>query len=225
MINLYLIDADETLLDFDMAEKTAFSMTANAYGLNSSPALLERYRKIKHRLSNSAEQQTTDRETLMAKRFELLFEESGIVQDSTAFNNQYLCFLSQQGQLIPGALHVCRQLAKRAPIGIVTNGIASSQRKRLTVSGIMPWIRYVIISEEAGAQKPAAAFFKYALQQANHPSTAGVLMVGDSISTDMEGAKNYGLKTCLFDPKNRHADYPADYRIQQLQQLLDIHPT
>ena len=80
----------------------------------------------------------------------------------------------------------------------------------------------VFISEEMGASKPSAAYFDLAFAGIGQPDKKDVLIIGDSLTSDMKGGLDYGIDTCWFNPHNKHSDLPVTYQIKRLDELLNI---
>lgn len=216
---LYLIDADGTLLDFEAGEAVALAATFHQFGLPLDA--MDQYRRINSALWRQLAQGSIQREQLFSSRFGLFARELGVQLDGIQANRFFLAQLSHQGQLIPGAMDTLKRLSARAQVAIVTNGVGFAQRERFRRSGLLPYISQLIISEEAGAEKPSSVIFHQALALCGHKDKHSVLMVGDEPATDIAGANAFGIASCLFDPKGKHLAHEADYRIDDLQALID----
>ena len=132
--------------------------------------------------------------------------------------------MGRQSFLLPHAEEVCRELSRSHKLYLVTNAVASVQRSRLARSAVRPYITDAFISEEAGAAKPAPAYFDYVFACIDGITKENCIVIGDSLSSDIRGANNYGLPCCWYDPKNSPApaDLRIDYRITDLRQLYQI---
>ncbi len=219
MYDLYLMDADDTLLDFRSAEAAAFGQACGDLGLRADEAVYLRYRQINKDLWEKLERGEIGKAALLPLRFALLAEEFGLSADAEAMNRVYLQRLSERGDTVEGAQEVLEALLRRADIAIVTNGVASAQRGKLARSGLLRYVRWLIISEEVGAEKPSRAFFEAAMAICGRTEKEGVLVVGDSPGADIRGAREYGLDSCLVDPDNLHPDCSCTYRIRSLREL------
>ena len=107
---------------------------------------------------------------------------------------------------------------------IVTNAVASVQRSRLQGSVFAALITDAFISEDAGASKPDPAYYAYVRSRIPGLTPENGLVIGDSLSTDIQGANNAGLPCCWYNPagKARPEDLRIDYEIRDLRELLDI---
>jgi YjjG family noncanonical pyrimidine nucleotidase len=161
---------------------------------------------------------------LRTDRFSQLFERLAIKTDVQQFSNTYLHFLGQATDLIPGALETLQALSGQYRMVIITNGISQVQRSRLSLSPIKAYFEDIFISEEIGVSKPAGPYFDAVFAGIGHPPRESVLVIGDSLSSDMRGGINFGLDTCWFNPDGiqKPADMPINHEIKNLGQLLDI---
>ena len=116
--------------------------------------------------------------------------------------------LSTKGFMLDGALELLTELSKTYAIYIITNGSASVQHVRLADSGMLPLVRNVFISEEVGADKPSTVFFDRVLEAIGNPDKREILIIGDSLSSDIRGGINVGIDTCWYAPSGEIA--PAD---------------
>ena len=123
-----------------------------------------------------------------------------------------------------GALEVCRTLSQSRRLYILTNGVARTQQARLEASGLLPYLRRVFVSEEAGAQKPNGAFFRYVFQRIPDFRPDRALMVGDSLVSDMKGGHDAGVDTCWYNPKGLPVpqDGTVTWSIGRLEELLAL---
>jgi len=109
-------------------------------------------------------------------------------------------------------------------LAIVTNGLKAVQRSRLACSPIRDYIACMVISEEVGASKPDRAIFDAAFERIGRPLKSEVLMIGDSLTSDIEGGYRYGVDTCWYNPTNQSqsVDLEITYQIRNLGELADL---
>ena len=219
-----LLDADDTLFDFGRASAAAFRILCEACRLPWSPENLETYDAISQGLWHQLNLGQVTKDFLVVERFRRYLALLGLDRDPAECNRVYLEGLGRSNTLLPDAEAVCRTLSASHDLYIVTNAVASVQRARLASSAIAPYIKGAFISEEAGASKPARAYFDYVLARLPGVTPADCLVVGDSLSSDIQGANNAGLPCCWFNRTGapRPADLRVDYEITALPQLLDI---
>ena len=219
-----LFDADGTLFDYDNAESTALKKTFEDFGVNSSESFHGRYREINNGLFKELEKGLISSLELRTKRFDMLFSEYNLDLDVTDFSEQYLQHLSNGSMLLQGASETISLLYPDHKMMIVTNGIGGVQRPRFDNSKIKDFFENIIISEEIGVAKPAVQFFDIAFNAMGKPDKKDVLIIGDSLSSDMAGGINYGIDTCWYNP-NRIPNENNDnitYEIRMLKELLQL---
>jgi 2-haloacid dehalogenase len=134
---------------------------------------------------------------------------------------RYLKNLSYDGFLLDGALELVEALADHLQLTILTNGLTSVQRARISNSPLFPYLQHIIISEEVGASKPRPEIFDIAFARMGQPLKSKVLIVGDSLTSDMRGGYDYGLDTCWYNPAGapNNNGIPLTYEIQRLADL------
>lgn len=195
-----LFDADGTLLDFDRSEEQSLRQMLADFGIACTPQIAERYQRINLALWKALERGEVSKEELQSRRFAALFQEFGLTANGNEANRRYLAYLSESGLLLPGAEEVCRALAAKLPLYIVTNGVGATQRKRMAKSGIADCFGALFISEEIGVPKPHKAYFDVVLSKIGATDCRRVLLVGDSLTSDMQGGINANLCTCWYNP-------------------------
>ena len=216
-----LIDADDTLFDYPRAEEQAFSRTCERFGLADSPELRAAYREINREQWRRLERGETDQETLRTERFRLLFQRTGDDADAEAVGRAYVEELSAGAYLLPGAQEICAYLAERCVLVLVTNGLREVQRSRLALSPIRDRFTALVISEEAGASKPDPRIFEYACELLGMPDRSRMIMIGDSLESDIRGGVSFGIDTCWFNPAGlpNPTEWRPTYVIRDLEEL------
>jgi len=217
-----LFDVDDTLFDYPLAETKALRSTFEQFGQDYRAEYLKIYQVFNRQVWGEFERGETKAAELRLKRFRLLFNEIGIPIDSQEFSQRYLENLTQASELLPGAAEVLKALSGHYHIGLVTNGLKEVSRPSLENSAIRPFIEKIFISEEMGVAKPAAGFFESVFQEIGQPPKNQVLIIGDSLASDMQGGINFGIDTCWFNPVGKTTDVPVTYMVNSLGQLLDI---
>ena len=221
MIEFLFLDLDDTILDFHKAEKIAISKTFREFGIEPTDEVLTRYSQINRHCWHQLELGLWDRETVLVQRFELLFAEYGIVQEGTPVARAYEKNLGIGHWFLPGAEEAVDALYKKYRLFLASNGTASVQKGRMTSANLYRFFEKVFVSQELGANKPAPEFFQRAVAQIPDFDISRAMMVGDSLTSDILGGNNAGMKTCWVNPRHLPADpaIPADYEIESLAQL------
>jgi len=219
-----LFDADGTLFDYDRAEAWALERTFEQFGLPLQPHAVERYRRINGEIWHQFEQGRIDQRRLRTQRFEALAQALGLSYDPASFSTHYLENLGLGVDLIDGAERVLRALQDRVRLMLITNGLKDVQRSRLARSTIGHYFSDVIISEEVGAAKPDRRIFDVAFERMGFPPRDSVLIVGDSLSSDIKGGSDYGIHTCWYNPGSvpQAGDLEIHYEIAELEELLHL---
>ena len=219
-----LFDADGTLFDYDRAEAVALEKTFRDAGISCGPQVLPLYRKFNQQLWKELEAGTVSPAVLRVLRFERLLQTIGSDVAPLPVSESYLRNLSECTHLIEGAHELLESLHRAYRIAIATNGLSVVQRPRVGNSAIRDYIADLVISEEIGKAKPAMAFFDTAFERMGNPDRSAVLMVGDSLSSDIAGACNYGMDTCWYNPAAhaRPEHLAITYEIRSLGELGGI---
>lgn len=219
-----LFDADGTLFDYDTAEVAAVADNFAAFDLAYHPTYGQRYQLINNLYWQRFERQEVTLAQLRTGRFQQLLEELALQVDIEAFANSYLTQLAKQAHLFDGAAELIQALHGRYQLCLITNGLAEVQYPRLERSGLRPYFQAVIVSDEVGVGKPSPTIFEVAFAHLGYPAKEKSLIIGDSLTSDIQGGYNYGIDTCWL---NRHAEtavagLPITYEITDLCQLEGI---
>ena len=221
MLTNIFFDLDNTLLDFDRGEAHALSRAFRQFGIDPTPAVLARYHDINLSQWELLEEGKLTKDQVLTRRFDLLFAELGVSCDSQAVCDLYESFLAEEHDFIPGALELLEALSPRYSLHLATNGASAVQRRRLADAGILTYFQNIFISEEVGFHKPSPAFFLACFAAIPGFDHTSALMVGDSLTSDIRGGRNAGLRTCWFDRLGRpyRPDVLPDYTVAALDQL------
>ena len=227
MLKSIFFDLDETLLDFTRAEAVALSRALRAFDIEPTPHVIERYHILNIAQWKLMEEGTLSRVGVLTRRFELLFEELGWDMDVSAFNDQYEMFLGEGHYFLPGAEKLLQELAPRYDLYLATNGASSVQRGRLKSAGLEPYFKGIFISEEVGYNKPSLEYFQASFATIPGFDPASAVIVGDSLTSDIRGGKNAGIRTCWLNPSGDvpHSDIIPDYTVSSLEELPALFET
>ncbi len=219
-----LFDADGTLFDYEKAETLSLEKAFRQTGHSFDPDYSQVYRQINGQIWIDFEQGDISQDRLRIKRFELLFDAIDIKSDPEEFSIKYLENLADSAYLLEDAEEVVRRLAEKTGLMLITNGLKDVQRSRWNKSVIKGYFSDILISEEIGAAKPDRRIFDEAFVRMNNPRKKKVLMVGDSLTSDIKGGCDYGIDTCWFNPleKPLEPDLEIRFKIKHLGELLSI---
>ena len=196
-------DADGTLFDFDRAEVAALEQAFRLIEVTCDASYLAIYQRINLALWQAVEKGEITPGIVKVRRFELLLEAIGSGSSPAALSANYLECLAARSELIEDAAEVLKALHGKYRIAILTNGLQVVQRGRLARSVIRDHIADMIISEEIGHAKPAKEFFDAAMARLGNPSKREVLMIGDGWIPDIQGAVQYGIDACWYNPNKK----------------------
>lgn len=220
--DIVLFDADETLFDFKQSEKVAITKTLYSYHIDATPEIISLYSKINLSYWKQFEKGKITRDKLKTQRFLDLFAQLSVKIDPVCFNDEYLTNLSNTSFMLDGAETLVKSLYNDFKLYIATNGLIKAQKGRLSKSPIQDYIEKMFISEEIGYQKPQTEFFDHIFKTLEITDRSRTIILGDSTTSDMQGGKNAGITTCLFDPGNTDTSGLYDYKITSLADFPNI---
>ncbi|WP_172368938.1 YjjG family noncanonical pyrimidine nucleotidase [Sporosarcina jiandibaonis] len=221
---IILFDVDDTLFDFVKSEKLALHKAFAEFGLPTGLANFEAdYQEISKVLWGDLEQGHISITDLGIERFRRLFFLHELEINAEAFSCAYLEYLGKKTHLVKGAVELCGKLSCYR-MAIITNGFTDVQKSRIEGSPLSNMFEHIIISEEVGFQKPEKEIFDYAFSKLQIKDKGKVLIVGDSLTSDIRGGMNYGIDTCWFNPnhKENNSEIEPTYEIHELADLLKI---
>ena len=230
MIRAILWDIDNTLLNFNKAEEAALNNDFAEFHLGElTKEMLEKYVAINRRHWQALERGEMTKPEVTVGRFVEFFTTYGIdTSIAPAFNERYQVLLGETIVFNDDAYQIVKDLKGKIPQGAATNGTKVAQTGKMKNSGLGDLLDVIYISEEIGAEKPAIEFFDYVMQDLNtrveHLKPEEVLMVGDSLTSDMKGANNAGMIACWYNPNGAicDKDVKIDYEIKDLHEVYNL---
>lgn len=232
-----LWDVDGTLLDFLYSQRIAVTKCFHDIGRDVTEELLQSYREINDGYWKRLELGEVTKSQLLSGRFISLFERYDIKGvDAETFSRQYQTELGNVYRYMENAKEICQALRGKVRQYVITNGVTATQESKLRLSGLYELMDGVFISEQVGAPKPHTAFFDYCMKAIEEAEGAvdkqELLIVGDSLTSDIKGGFLYGIPTCWYRPENiletepslrtEYEKYRPDYEISRLNQLYEI---
>lgn len=223
----YLLwDIDGTILNFEKAEKRAIRTLFEKFNLGEcTDEMLSHYIEINKKYWKLLECGEMEKERILVERFEEFFEKEGIRTDVAAeFNKAYQLALGDTIAFNDDALEIIKAQKKNYQIIIVTNGTAVAQKKKLERSGLDKIADNIFISEEVGYEKPSIHFFERVIAKAGMDDVSQAVIIGDSLTSDIQGGANAGIDTCWYNPKEEVNDtnLKPTYIIKNLHELCEI---
>lgn len=235
-----LFDADETLFSFN--NFAGLQQLFTSYGQVFTQADYDIYQQYNKQLWQRYQDNQIDAQFLQVERFVDLATRLPI--NAQQMNDEFLDVMVAICEPLPGARELLYSLRGKARLGIITNGLARMQHKRIEHTGLQDYFEWLVISEEFGQAKPQVGIFDYTFGLMGNPPKEKILMVGDTFSSDIIGGQNAGIDTCFLQHPNvalpacmRLSDAdrkktergeqeicgaPPTYHITQLSELQDI---
>lgn len=224
-ITTILWDVDGTLLDFSYSQRYAITKCFYKIGKAITEEMIQRYSEINDSYWRQLELGEISKNTLQTGRFLTLFAEYGIeAVDVEAFSRDYQEALGSVYSYLDDSLTICKSLQGYYKQFIVTNGTASTQRNKLKCSGLSEVMEDLFISDEIGINKPDIGFFTACLEKIEEKEKSKIILVGDSLTSDIKGGVNAGILTCWYNPSKSCNDtsWKPDYEIQDLHQIYKV---
>ena len=225
-MKLIFIDIDNTLLDFDAYVKQTLEKGFERFNLiKYTPEVYTTFTHENNKLWHRIEDGSLTFQELEKIRFNIIFKALGITFDGPVFEKYFRSQLYDCAIPVEGSLELLRRLSKDYILAAASNGPYDQQLHRLDISGMKEFFPYIFISEKAGASKPDKAFFDYAFDVINQNADSSIdpaecLIIGDSLTSDMEGGRRYGMKTCFYMRKPMDlSDHKLDAIVTSLDEI------
>ena len=191
---ILIFDADNTLFDFDFAEKEALFKIIEGLKIETDFAeIIEKYNKINKQIWKEFEEKNISAEHLKVERFRRFFVEINITPDAKYFAEKYLYYLSTVTKLLPDAYQLIKEFRVKYKIAVVTNGLTSVQKPRFENSELKKFVDTYVISEEVGVSKPQPEIFQLACDRIGKFDKSEILVIGDNFRSDIVGGFNFGV--------------------------------
>ena len=221
MIEFLFLDLDDTILDFHQAERVAIAKTLLDFGIEPTEEVLGRYHAINKWHWEQLELGKLTRPQVLTGRFRMLFDELGVDADPEAVTTRYSQNLAIGHWFLPGAEEAVEALSKKYRLFLASNGTASVQKGRMTSANLYRFFEQVFVSQEIGHNKPSRAYFDICFSRIPDFDPEKAMIVGDSLTSDMRGGNNAGIRTCWVNPGHgpRNPEIHIDYEIEALAQL------
>ncbi|MCJ0553823.1 YjjG family noncanonical pyrimidine nucleotidase, partial [Enterococcus cecorum] len=184
--------------------------------------LLSSYQILNQQLWKDYEENKRTREEVLNTRFGLFFEQLGKKVDSVAVEKEYRQYLNQGSQRLGNSLAIVSDLAKKADLYVVTNGVAKTQYQRLEAAKLLPYFKEIFVSETIGYQKPRIEFFQHVFHKIAPVDLEKTVIIGDSLSSDIQGGKNAGIDTIWLNANQQKANIQPTHTIQTLDEIYQI---
>ncbi|WP_143322209.1 YjjG family noncanonical pyrimidine nucleotidase [Clostridium sp. HBUAS56010] len=223
MYEFYLLDIDNTLLNFDAAEQESFRKLMESYDIPFQEDLFTRYKEINKNLWNLLEQGKIDKPTILTGRFREFFSSLELDINPSEAEHRFQNHLSDGKEMMPNAEEVLRCLKDAGKkLYSASNGVYATQIRRLKIAGLFHYFEGMFISEKVGFEKPNIGFFDHCFNNIKDFNKTTTIMVGDSLTSDIQGALNSGIASCLYSPTGNNPSLKATHTISDLRELLSL---
>ena len=223
MIKALLWDVDGTLLDFKAAESAAIRRLFGEFSLGEcTDEMIRRYSAINEEFWQRLERNEITKQQVLIGRYEQFFAEIGVpVSLAVEFNRRYQVRLGDTIVLRDDSYSIVKSLRRRVRQYVVSNGTVIAQSRKLEGSGLGEMMDGVFLSEALGVEKPNKAFFDAVMERICPEAPEEVMIIGDSLTSDIRGGNNAGIKTCWYNPEGKTApdEYKIDYVIADLHEI------
>ena len=221
MIEILLLDLDDTILDFRKAEHIALGKTLAHFGIDPTDTVRSRYSQINKEHWEKLERKELTRAQVVSGRFAQLFRELSVTADEEECARLYAENLGIGHYFLPGAEEALKILSQKYRLFMASNGNLSVQRGRLQSANVSHYFEDIFISQEMGADKPSIEYFNRCFERIRNFDRKKTMIVGDSLTSDILGGNNAGIATCWVNPqhKPRRADIRVDHEIESITQL------
>ena len=227
MIKTVLFDLDDTIFDFSRAEHVAISETFRAVGIEPTDEVTKLYSKINQEQWERLQKNEIDRDEVRIGRFRRLFTILGVSADPNNTQKVYEYNLGSYYFYIDGAEELLEKLYGKYDLYIVSNGTTSVQDRRIAASGIGKYFKEIFISERVGYNKPSKQFFDYCTERIEGFDKDTAIIIGDSLTSDIQGGKNIGIKTCHYVrsgviERGASGEVVPDFKVTSLSEIIPL---
>lgn len=225
MKNVFLVDADDTILDFHGASAKAIRYAFSVFNIPWQDEFANVYKKVNDELWERLERRELTREKLIEIRFPLYLKELGVEGlDGDKFNEIYLHYIATNPMYMEGAEEFLKKLGKIGRVFIVTNGTQKIQKSRFAISGLNAYAKDVFVSQAIGYDKPAKQYTDYVLSHIPNFKKENAVWIGDSLSADIKAANEANITSIWFNPSKKALNGQAipDYIVDNFEKIFEI---
>ncbi|WGE88729.1 pyrimidine 5'-nucleotidase [Actinobacillus arthritidis] len=215
-----LFDADETLFSFN--SYLGLKSMLKRYAIDFTQQDYDEFQAVNKPLWVAYQNNEITAKDIQTRRFAKLSHQTGI--DALQLNQELMAEMALVSKPLDGVMDMLKQLYGKVKLGIITNGFTELQQKRLINTETEKFFEIVVVSEQIGAAKPDRQVFDYAFALMDQSDRTKVLMVGDTLASDILGGNNAGIDTCWFNPtkSKNETQIRSTYEISSMSQLVEI---
>ena len=225
MIKHIIFDLDDTLCDYRKAKENAkphINEVLKTFGIDID-GFWNRFNRVEPLLFRQFADRTIARDEYRIRRFADVLQDSHprFLEISSELNHIYMRETNQKTELFYDTIPLMKVLqAKDIEAVILTNGPSDGQRAKFKTLGLSRYVQRIHIGEEIGFSKPSREAFEFVLRDLD-AAAPDVLMVGDSIENDIDGAEQAGIKAVLIDRGDIHSGNTG-IRIGTLSEVIEL---
>ena len=222
--DIFLVDADDTVLDFHGAAMQAIQGASKAMNLEWKTEYDQIYKNFNAKLWEALERKEITRDELMDTRFTRFLAHIGVEADGAEFNKRYIEYLSRQPRYLDGAQDFLRYLQSQGRVYIVTNGTEYIQKSRFSIAKLADYCDGIFISQTAGADKPDKRYTDYVIARISNFNRLRAVWIGDSLSADIKAANDAQIESIWFNPHGKLCDekIKPTYDVRNFAQIIEI---
>lgn len=218
-VKAVLIDIDNTLLDFNKSASESIRLAFEKFNLPFNKETFSVFKRINDGLWLEIEKGTLTKTQLHQVRFNKVLGALGIEFDGQTIEKEFLSNLKECAIPVDGAVEIVKYLSEKYLLCTASNAFYQQQIKRLTIAGIYGYVDRMFISEALGCEKPSYAFFEECFKRLDGIDKDQVVMIGDSLTADIKGGKDFGITTIWFNPEGKSKSKDCDYVVGNLKEI------
>ena len=216
-------DLDNTILDFTASEYNAIAELLKLHNLPVNDEIIAKYSTINQSWWERFEKGEIKKQEIFAGRFKTFLEFYGFNGDAQKMSEDYFGLLAAGHDVVDGAEIALKYVKEKGYIVcITTNGVSRTQYRRIDECGLKEYFDFIFVSEDAGHQKPEKEYFEYVMNISPEKDKSKILVIGDSMSSDILGGINFGVDTCWLNPKGKDSTHKPTYEIANIMQICGI---
>ncbi len=218
-----LFDLDNTILDFTASSYISFNKSMDELGYSANKSHFQKFKQINMEVWEEMESGKIDHQELKVKRWFRLFDELKLSLDPSIANEVYFFHIKENPVFVQYAAEISEVCKDKFNLMIITNGLAEVQWPRLRKTGLVDYFEHIVISDELGYAKPHSAYFEHCHSLMDYHAKEKILVIGDTLSSDIKGGKEFGFDTCWYNHSNvLNESTKTDFEIKQMKELRDI---
>lgn len=223
MYKLVILDLDNTLIDFDVMEHKSLVACFKKHQLPFEQKYLNAYSAINDRLWAGLEKGEYEKKAILTLRFKKWLDHFKLEGNPVLMNEDYLGQMATYAEFIDGAKPLLDYVKDKYKVVMITNGVDKVQQKKIEKTGIRDYFDCIIVSDHVGHHKPSIEIFEYMMRLVGDFKKEEMIILGDSLTSDIQGGINFSIDTCWFNKKKRSTPHhKANYEISHLTEFIEI---